>query len=406
MAVPDLQPVRVKRMGYFLNAFSNITVMPTVRIDHRADATRGGPIWPDWENRSAERHCRNNKPMDKRPVEQAARSVFDLGHAFWGGLVDQHFGHQIADFSMRLIPTRFIDPEARLVFSAGAQPVPPWFLDILAWCNVGPQSLFVVREPTLLRELRVTGQAEQLWGAHPPSEEHLDVMDRFMAAKPQPGATGSRIVYVSRAGLPAARARFAGERCIEHCVEEAGGVVFRPETATIAEQMTVYRTAGRLIFSQGSALHLLQLAGRGFADVFVLQSRPGASNFLPFLQPRCRSVRMLDVSPQMISGINHFGEREDASALAIPQPGPLVRAFREAGLDIAGSFQEQAFRKNAHEDVVQWVRATLSVPRHANWQKSYLSVAQGLREAGYHGLAERVVEVTAKVVQHLERTAG
>ncbi len=393
-------------MRYFLNAFSNIPVMPTARIDHRAEETCGGPVWPDWESRVAERHCRNHKPADQRPAEQAPCAVFDMDHAFWGGLVDQHFGHQIADFSMRIIPSRFVDPKARLVFSIGAKPPPPWFLDLLGWCGVERGSVFGVRQPTMFRHLRVVGQPEQLWGAGAPAGEHLDVMDRFMAAKPKLSAAIDKVVFVSRAAVPASKARVAGERYIEQCVEEAGGVVFRPETASIAQQMTVYRTARRLVFSQGSALHLLQLTGRGLGAVSILESRPGVSNFLPFLQPRCKLAHTMNVAPRLVAGLNIHGEREDSAAIAVARPELLVREFREAGLDIGRGFREEAFRREAHDDVVSWVKAALARRRRTNWRESYLNIAEDLRAAGYERLADRVVEVIAEVLQRQASPPG
>lgn len=386
-------------MRYFLNTFSDIPVVPTTHIDHRADGTCGGPVWPDWKSRVAERHCRNQKPADQLPAEQEPCGVFDLDHAFWCGHVDQHFGHQIADFSMRIIPSRFIDPKAKLVFSTGTKPALPWFVDLMRWCNVEPGSLFVVQQPIMFRHLSVVGQPEQLWGAAAPAEEHLDVMDRFMATKPKLPVASDKIVFVSRAAIHASKSRFAGERYIEQCVEEAGGFVFRPETASIAEQMTVYRSAKRLVFSQGSALHLLQLTGRGLGAVYILESRPGASNFLPFLQPRCKLVQLLNVAPRLIAGLNIYGEREDPAGIGIARPELLVQVFREAGLDIGPCFRNETFRRAALDDVVNWVKAALARRRRSNWQESYLNIAEDARAAGYERLANQIVEVIAQVRQ-------
>lgn len=80
-------------------------VTPISAIDHGSDGTCGGPIWPDWDNRDVERHCRNGKPVDRRPAEALTDETCDIDNAFWCGFVDQHFGHQIADFMMRVIPT-------------------------------------------------------------------------------------------------------------------------------------------------------------------------------------------------------------------------------------------------------------------------------------------------------------
>jgi hypothetical protein len=50
-------------MSYTVSEFSDISVMLFSVVDYRAEATCGGPIWPDWETRLVEQHCRSGKGL-------------------------------------------------------------------------------------------------------------------------------------------------------------------------------------------------------------------------------------------------------------------------------------------------------------------------------------------------------
>lgn len=392
-------------MTYLINQFSNVVVMPLSSLDHRAGGTCGGPIWPDWDVRVRERHCRNGKPADQCPAEAAVTMICDFKEAYWGGLVDQHFGHQIADFLMRVIPSRFVDPTAKFIFGAGPKPEPGWFWELLEWFDVGRSDVLVVRQPMLARQLRVVPQAEQLWGVEAPTGEHLDVMDRFIAAKTRVSLRSNSVVYVSRAGLHPLRAKFAGEGYIEHCIREAGGTVVRPEATSIEDQMRLYRSARTLIFSGGSALHLLQLAGRSFQDVYVLERRPGSALLETLLRPRCKLFRQLNITRSLIATLNVLGDREDHAGLSLPSSRLLVREFSEAGCDVGPHFREDAFEREVLRDTFKWVSVKLPVGNRMNWQESNMNVATDLRSAGYSGLADRVLQWTQEASRRLSLVA-
>ena len=386
-------------MTYEVRSFTDVPVMPLSFMDYTKGGTCGGPIWPEWEDRTIERHWRHGRLADKRPSLDVPITSIGIGQIFWCGFVQKHFGHQLAEFSMRIIPSRHMEPKAKLIFATGADPIPPWFGDMMTWCGVAAPDVLLLRAPVLVERLHVVPQAEQLTETLAPAPGHLDVMDRVMARKERPGERIDRTVFVSRAGLGPRHARIAGEEYIEQCVRDAGGLVFRPETASIGEQMALYRSARTLVFSEGSALHLLQLAGRNFNSIHVLGRRPGANLFTTSIQPRCRSYRLSNVTRSLISALSEAGSREDHSGISIPAPGLLVRALLEAACDIRPHFDIEQFRKAAHADVISWLRVNITRLRRRNWQDSDLNVVADLRAAGLTMLADKVLQASHNAVR-------
>ena len=389
-------------MTYEVRSFTDLPVMPLSHMDYASGDTCGGPIWPEWEDRTIERHWRHGKLADKRPDLDTPITTCGLGQVFWCGFIQKHFGHQVGEFSMRIIPSLHMEPAAKLMFAIGSKSIPPWFGDLMNWCGVEAANVLLVHTPALAKELHVVPQAEQLTRTLAPAPGHLDVMDRFVARKGKPGDVISQPVFISRAGLNLRHARLAGEEYIERCVRDAGGLVFRPETASIGEQMALYRSAKTLVFTEGSALHMLQLAGRSFNAVHVLGRRPGVDLFSSNIRPRCRSYKLSNVTQAVISALNEAGDREDYAGISIPIPGLLVRALLEAGCDIRQYFDMEQFRKAAHADLISWLRVNITRLRRRNWQDSDLNVVADLRAAGLTKLAEKVLQASrnaARVAQ-------
>lgn len=146
-------------------------------------ARSGGPVWPDWENATFERHWVGNMPVDVRPESAEPRRAIAGPSYFWAGPCIAHFGHQIYEYSMRLRVSRVIDSAAKFVFAVapGFEPR-SWFFDVLRWLDIAKGDVILIDEPVLFGRLRVVPQME--WRRGPePSAEFLDSMDQFIEQK-------------------------------------------------------------------------------------------------------------------------------------------------------------------------------------------------------------------------------
>jgi len=347
-----------------LLTFDDVPILPYSQLlegfKPGGSAHCGGPSWPDWERQTEARHCRSGKPVDVPPDVVAPQDVIDEPVA-WSGPIVRHFGHQIAEFSMRLLPTLREWPDA--VFAFGVKPefgivsrdaAPPFFTEVLDWFGASPERIRIVSRPTVAARLLVAPQAEQ-FGMHGsevgPTSDHLDALDALVERRlGPPDRRGT--VYVSRA---AQRWHCAGERATEAALARAGVDIMRPETLPLVEQLRRYAGADRLLFAEGSALHGLQLLGRGLGDVDVLLRRSGQAMARASIAPRARSVSYHDCGVRLVHGLEPTGIAAKNTALTVLDESLLVETLERLGIPIAAHWDSSGYRAACERDARAWL---------------------------------------------------
>jgi hypothetical protein len=372
--------------------FRDVVVVPYSDLLDRwrdGEIHRGGPVWPDWNDRTAARHGRAGRPVDVRPADPEG-VLAEAGSLAWGGAIADAFGHQVADFSTRLLATVAARPELPITFAsrpdlgyADVPSAPAYFSAILEWLGVPAEQVHVITSPTRVAELFVAPQAEQLSGPGPgaPYLDALDALAQERLGRPEPD---ERLLYVSRAGM---EARFAGERYLEEVLRTAGVSVMRPETVPLADQLRQYRNASDLVFAEGSALHALQLLGRLDADVSVLERRPGTKLAQENLRPRVRSLVYEEVATKLVHGVLPTGRPALPKGLSVADPKMLLEAFARRGVDLWPDWDEGAWSAARDADVLRWVDAQAAEPGHLG-SGSVERILEGLGETGLGHLVD------------------
>jgi hypothetical protein len=353
---------------------------------------RGGPRWPDWDAQTAARHCTRGRPVDDEPPEQGP--VRTIGEPIaWAGPIAQHFGHQIADFSMRLVSTTEVAPARRLLFCG--QPrfvtsladVRPFFWSVLEWFGIPAERVEFLTEPTLARDVVVLPQAEQIGGPGP-TDAHLDAMDRLVQrqiGKPRRRGT----VYVSRASM---YGHFAGEAEIERALTASGIRVIRPETMPLVDQLRAYVSARHLVFAEGSAIHGLQLLGRSVNDVMVLVRRPGQEIARDSVQPRAHSLSYRDATKGVICTLWPTGALAHPWALSILDRDWFLEAMSGVAPRLERQLPRSVFERARDADIMDWFGKHPS-PRESATEESLEHALNGLREANLEHLVDQAEEV-------------
>jgi hypothetical protein len=376
--------------------FRDVVIVPYTQLLDRwrgGEEHVGGPRWPDWDAQTFARHCRRGVPADLEPPSPGSVD-HRAGSLAWGGPVVRHFGHQVAEFSMRLLPTVLARPQLPIAFAAqeGAgwrslADGPAFVEAILDWIGVRAEHRVLVTEPTLVCELFVAGQAEQVNGPGP-TAGHLDALDALTEARlggwpslrPEP-------VYVSRAGT---RSGFAGEAHLEEALAGAGARVMRPESLPLVEQIRQYQAARHLVFADGSAVHGLQLTGRLRADVTVLIRRPGMRIARPSLLNRAPALDYVEAATGLVHGLQPDGRPARPSGISILDETAVFETFRRLGLDLASTWDAKRYGSLRNEDVLRW--AGWEAERAgARAEASVECLIASLRGAGLDHLTERVV---------------
>ena len=300
--------------------FRNIVVHPSQELlRHLSGGAffRGGPDWPHFHAQVYARHCWKliPRPIDSRPA-RVPEPINRAEHGIWCGPVSNHFGHAIADFGMRIAASSLFDPAVPLVFSVSDSPEaepPSFFWQILDHLGVDRSRVLLVRSPTRFERLLVVPQAERRWGGGP-SREHLRLMDAITAAS-APSERDAGCVFVSRGLWP--KGRFAGETYLDQVFAAAGVTVFHPERVDLHAQLHLYRRVRRLVFSEGSAVHALQLLGHVDADVVILARRPSRRVAAESLRPRVRSLHYVRAARGVIYGVTPSGAAQQPAGISV-----------------------------------------------------------------------------------------
>jgi hypothetical protein len=310
------------------------------------------------------RHCWNliPRPVDSRPhrAEPASDSV-DRG--IWCGPISNHFGHMVADFGMRIAVSSRLDPVTPLVFSiAPDAPEPPaFFWHILDHLGVDRGRVLLVRRPTRFGELLVAPQAERRFGGRP-ARRHLCMMDALTAGRLSPISPRAERVFVSRGRWP--KGRFAAESYLDEVFAAVGVTVFHPETVDLHAQLRVYQHARTLIFSEGSALHALQLLGHIDADVAVLARRPGKRIAASSLRPRVRSLRYIPAAREVIYGVGRSGRPQLPAGVSLLDESACINGLRAFGIDLGSIWTPQRYAESRDAEIAAWIAYRLATATH------------------------------------------
>lgn len=112
--------------------------------------------------------------------------------------------------------------------------------------------------------------------------------------------------------------RLAGEKSIEDALTRScRALVMRPETKSLSSQVETYKAANSMICAEGSALHGIQLLGRGLGDVHIIDRRPGKRMAEHLRVPRCASVSYHDCIEGPVHGVYHRGRPQTVHSLAV-----------------------------------------------------------------------------------------
>lgn len=344
-----------------LESFDSVIVSPyTDLLDglHGLADHRGGPHWPNFDAQVAPRHCRQGRPVDvvPQPWTGATPIVIERPLA-WAGPTVRHFGHQVADYSMRLIPTLAEWPSAEFLFGFHEsksvlefERAPDWLKDLLRWCGLPLSRAHAYRTAVLAQELRVVSQAEQVSGPGP-SDAHLDLMDE-LTDRNLGYVRREGVVYVSRA---ATHRPVAGERYLEELLRDVGADVIRPEEVPLWSQMRSYAGADVLIFAEGSAIHGSQLLGRTLGHVVVLNRRPHFTMGQSSIEPRALSLRYAEVTAPLVVGLSDDRRVATYLGLAVFDGSLLPDELEKLGIPVRDKWDARRFTESRDADVRRWI---------------------------------------------------
>lgn len=255
----------------------NAVVAPLSRLDMFANGQPGrfdggvyrenGDVCPGGEQIKA---GYNNVPQPY--ADLATPEVVGGRHIFGGMLQNEHFGHFMMESLCRLWVVNFLDSSftsMSFYLRRADAPIAGFVTEILRL--IRPElHIHVVTAPTRFEILAVPQQL-----GHPDVgiiHGHPANRNIFAPLRGLEGA-GARRVYVSRSRLNPRDGGFMLETAIEDNLRAEGYEILHPQELSVKEQVIAYNAADRLIFAEGSALHLYALVAKPTQKVFMIWRR-------------------------------------------------------------------------------------------------------------------------------------
>ncbi len=384
--------------------FTNIEVHPYYQLfDPLISDISGGPVWPNFNQRSFERHMKC-KTIDHEFDIYSKTNARLSGRFVWLGPIVDHFGHQLIEFSTRIAMTASLNPNAQYLAAIQVPisdpraisptnnwhyptitDIPPYLRGILDWLGAPEQRITLVTTPVVVDELEVFEQGEQMLIS--PKDWYLDALDKRV---PEQQVRGNR-VYVSRTQLKSPFGQTLGEQVIENAFAKDGFQILHPESVPINVQARIYADARTIVVSEGSAIHGLGLLGHISANVIVIECRNNlfqAEVFARSIAPRVDRFIQIQAIEECIP--DHGNWR----AISLLDPGVLVSELLEEQIDLRTHLKQSDYWASATQD--------LNIISHAidtsNLPQNWLAGGAGLFE--YESLTRLREKLQRRVQNH------
>jgi hypothetical protein len=307
-------------------AFRDIAAVPMRfwRPPQEGARLPGGVVFPPDAPRWVHMPLLGGKVWAEGPPSDPPEAAPLPGRYAFVGPTAHHFGHMCAEFLHRLWVLRD-DPDLvpLLVNAEPARPQIPRFVrDYLRL--IGAREPVLVTHPVRIEEL-VVGEPGRIYRTTCTAAYGRLAGGLLPAALIEPSGQ-ARHLAVLRGHLQTGRC--LGEAWIEAHLVAAGYRAFHPEKHTIEEQIAAVMGAERIVFSEGSALHLLDLLPPLRAQVAVIGRRPGMALVRHSLEEKAARLSLYR-PPFMIGSLSKRGRR--ASALTFLDPADVLRFLAEHG---------------------------------------------------------------------------
>lgn len=342
----------------------------------------------DVEDRGLER-CDNPDPPET-PTDAAVELP---GTHLYAGVALTAFGHFLAECSHRLWAYGAYGSEVDRVLVIPKPAAPgrssegllSFQREALQYAGIPWESVRIVDRPMRAQTLLVPEPGSILGdGTFAPSSAYLGLLaereaDFYAGYQPQQDHYPERL-YVGRAHL-LHQGGIAGESYLEQRLAAEGFTIFRPEAHSLVEQMNHYRHAREILFTEGSAIHGLELLGplRRASSVLVLARRPELyARWLPLIGSRTPNLHIFlgTTTLPALDWISHVG-RINLNALSlIVALEDLIACIRERTSARLPDFSVDDFHRQEAADVAMHLART---PVHPNARERFLGNFEELR---------------------------
>lgn len=250
------------------------------------------------------RHYRAGDPSDVACEDFPADAKTLAGQYIWGGFALHHFGHFIAESLGRLWvidQKEYTGLPVLFLISRENQYIRPYIEEVMQAFDIDD---YIIETECVFVEKLVIGQLGKYMGG-PSHPDYVAWLKQRHGDKYQ-DTTSPKKLCIFRGHFDAGN--LVGEKALEEALAQFGYVAFKPEQHSIEQQLKYYSNAEKIIFSEGSAIHMCDLLAELQADVVVLKRRPVSVLAETSLQQKVKKLYILGdvarvISPRSETGI-------------------------------------------------------------------------------------------------------
>ena len=195
----------------------------------------------------------------------------------YGGPIFYHFGHFIAESIHRIYAKHQFNKfkNCKIAFHASGskkRDLLPWMVSVLKVLGIKSKDVLLIDKPIRFSTLVVPKPGRILGGRNLFQDYNSLFPLAPIKISPQNAA---KILYVSRSEHIFSGG-YLGEALVEDILEEHGVRVVRPESLPLSDFLSLFLQAEKIIASEGSAIHNLELCGKTNVEIFLIARRSGA----------------------------------------------------------------------------------------------------------------------------------
>ena len=328
------------------------------------------------------------KKQDRQPVVKLQ------GTYLYAGFVFHHFGHYMAECTHRLWAYSKLSSQIEGVVCLTTRQkktkdngkLPSYVEQAMTYMHIPLDRVNSLSKVTEVEHLIVPEQASIKNNELKLSSQYIDFLseneEKFFYSYKSQNSDYPEKLYVSRSHL-IHQGGIAGEAYIEKLLQEDENFyIFKPENYSLHEQMNHYRHAKVCIFSEGSAIHGLELLGwlNQMSKVAIIHRRKEKDDFARIISSRGQNPYQFKFTQPMHPLSNSINSNKNKIVPQIPNSlsifsnvDLLLKFFRDNDLAQLKNFKLNNFYQQEAIDISRYFMKTGINKKSFNSDVDFLS---------------------------------
>ncbi|NET78583.1 DUF563 domain-containing protein [Okeania hirsuta] len=336
----------------------------------------GGPIFPN-NIPGVFRHRRGDsggrpKYVDKNfqsantNDSQIDNSKYYHGRYIYGGFFNGHFGHVLTESIHRLwafnsstydgIVFAVLSPRPRRVSLPTYTP-PQWFDQVLDVMGIPGAKCIFVSDRGMFEHLVIPEAGSELllgikeW--YRPYLERLQERILNLTHNLRKNLTDLKL-FLGRSHIPL-NGSVAGEKYLESLLVDEGYISFKPENYNFLEQLSYLVNTKKIIFTEGSAIYLLELINYLDTDIACIPRRGNNQHFYPHIYNKCNKY-IVAGNVENCEQLGSYNMEKGGKGISISKrPYEIIESLRDGKFALLDNWDENDFLDREKSDIMSYI---------------------------------------------------